>query len=77
MASIGVPPAADVSVVVVNYNTAHLLHEMWAALERARDGLNLQAIAMAGSWNVGANLAQVVVFRRGARPRAASRLWKT
>jgi polysaccharide export outer membrane protein len=25
----------------------------------------LQAIAMAGSWNVGANLAQVVVFRRG------------
>lgn len=46
MASIGVPPAADVSVVVVNYNTAHLLHEMWAALERARDGLNLQAIAI-------------------------------
>ncbi len=25
----------------------------------------LQALAMAGSWNVGANIAQVVVFRRG------------
>src|SRR5208283_2090585 len=25
----------------------------------------LQAIAMAGSWNVGANISQVVVFRRG------------
>ncbi len=25
----------------------------------------LQAVAMAGSWNVGANLSQVVVFRRG------------
>jgi polysaccharide export outer membrane protein len=25
----------------------------------------LQAIAMAGSWNVGANLRQIVVFRRG------------
>jgi len=25
----------------------------------------LQAIAMAGSWNVGANICQVVVFRRG------------
>ncbi len=25
----------------------------------------LQAIAMAGSWNVGANLSQIVVFRRG------------
>jgi polysaccharide biosynthesis/export protein len=25
----------------------------------------LQAVAMAGSWNVGANIAQVVVFRRG------------
>ncbi len=25
----------------------------------------MQAIAMAGSWNVGANLVQTVVFRRG------------
>ena len=25
----------------------------------------LQALAMAGSWNVGANISQVVVFRRG------------
>ena len=25
----------------------------------------LQAVAMAGSWNVGANISQVVVFRRG------------
>ena len=25
----------------------------------------LQALAMAGSWNVGANLSQIVVFRRG------------
>ena len=25
----------------------------------------MQAIAMAGSWNVGANLQQVVIFRRG------------
>jgi polysaccharide export outer membrane protein len=25
----------------------------------------LQSIALAGSWNVGANIAQVVVFRRG------------
>ena len=25
----------------------------------------LQAIAMAGSWNVGANISQIVVFRRG------------
>ncbi|HEY8708371.1 MAG TPA: glycosyltransferase family 2 protein [Burkholderiaceae bacterium] len=38
------PLAVDVSVVVVNYNTAHLLPEMWAALERARGGLNLQTI---------------------------------
>ena len=34
--------AADVSVVVVNYNTAHLLPEMWSALDRARGTLNLQ-----------------------------------
>lgn len=42
----GAPSAADVSVVVVNYNTAHLLPEMWAALERARGGLNLQTIVI-------------------------------
>ena len=46
MASVAVPPAADVSVVVVNYNTAHLLHEMWAALECARGDLNLQIIVI-------------------------------
>lgn len=38
--------SADISVVVVNYNTAHLLHEMWAALERARGDLNLQTIVI-------------------------------
>jgi N-acetylglucosaminyl-diphospho-decaprenol L-rhamnosyltransferase len=37
---------ADVSVVVVNYNTAHLLDEMFAALEAARGALSLQMIVV-------------------------------
>ncbi len=36
----------DLSVIVVNYNTAHLLHEMWAALDRARGSLTLQTIVI-------------------------------
>lgn len=46
MAVTVLPPTEDVSVVVVNYNTAHLLHEMWAAIEAARGCLNLQAIVV-------------------------------
>jgi N-acetylglucosaminyl-diphospho-decaprenol L-rhamnosyltransferase len=34
----------DVSVVVVNYNTGHLLEQMFAALEAARGRLHLQVI---------------------------------
>ena len=36
----------DVSVIVVNYNTAHLLHEMWASLARARGELRVQVIVV-------------------------------
>lgn len=35
---------ADLSVVVVNYNTRHLLLEMMSALHAAADGLSLQVI---------------------------------
>jgi GT2 family glycosyltransferase len=35
-----------VTVVVVNYNTAHLLPEMFAALERAAAGFDLQCIVI-------------------------------
>jgi hypothetical protein len=38
--------APDVSVVVVNYNTAHLLGRMFAALEAARGKLSLQVIVV-------------------------------
>lgn len=38
------PRPADVSVLVVNYNTAHLLDEMWRALEAARGSLDLQVV---------------------------------
>lgn len=46
MAGNETPGPVDVSVVVVNYNTAHLLHEMWSALERARGDLTLQTIVI-------------------------------
>ena len=36
----------DVSVVVVNYNTAHLLGRMFAALEAGRGNLKLQVIVV-------------------------------
>src|SRR5262245_39549820 len=36
----------DVSVVVVNYNTAHLLEELFAALEASRGTLKLQVIVV-------------------------------
>jgi N-acetylglucosaminyl-diphospho-decaprenol L-rhamnosyltransferase len=36
----------DLSVVVVNYNTRHLLPEMMAALAAAADGLSLQVIVI-------------------------------
>lgn len=39
-------PEFDVSVIVVNYNTAHLLHEMFAALDAARGPLKLQVIVI-------------------------------
>ena len=38
------PAYVDVSVVVVNYNTAHLLHEMRDALNRSQGSLTLQTI---------------------------------
>ena len=41
---IGEPP--DVTVVVVNYNTAHLLDRMFAALEAAEGDLRLQVIVV-------------------------------
>ncbi|MEP7302064.1 MAG: glycosyltransferase family 2 protein [Caldimonas sp.] len=36
----------DVSVIVVNYNTAHLLHDMWSALAAAQAGLTLEVIVV-------------------------------
>src|SRR5690348_5510406 len=36
----------DVSVIVVNYNTAHLLDRMFAALDASRGNLNLQIIVV-------------------------------
>ena len=36
----------DVSVLIVNYNTAHLLHEMWSALSASRGSLRLQTIVV-------------------------------
>jgi hypothetical protein len=36
----------DVSVIVVNYNTAHLLHDMGSALSAARAGLALEVIVV-------------------------------
>ncbi len=40
------PACVDVSVVVVNYNTAHLLHEMRDALIRSQGTLTLQTIVV-------------------------------
>jgi N-acetylglucosaminyl-diphospho-decaprenol L-rhamnosyltransferase len=37
---------ADLSVVLVSYNTAHLLQRLFAALDRAKGNLNLQIIAV-------------------------------
>jgi N-acetylglucosaminyl-diphospho-decaprenol L-rhamnosyltransferase len=39
-------PQVDVSVLVVNYNTEHLLAPMWDALTYARRALNLQVIVI-------------------------------
>jgi GT2 family glycosyltransferase len=39
-------PDPQISVVVVNYNTAHLLDEMFATLYRAAEGLHLQVIVI-------------------------------
>lgn len=38
--------ACDLSIVVVNYNTAHLLDEMFAAVEAAIGGLSVQKIVI-------------------------------
>ena len=38
--------AADVSVVIVNYNTSHLLPEMFGALAKSRADLKLQVIVI-------------------------------
>lgn len=41
-----IPPSVkpDVSIIVVNYNTAHLLHDMWHALMASQADLSLQII---------------------------------
>jgi N-acetylglucosaminyl-diphospho-decaprenol L-rhamnosyltransferase len=48
MDALPIPPIAaeapDISVVVVNYNTAHLFGELFAALEASRGALKLQVI---------------------------------
>jgi len=50
MDALSVPPiaaeASDISVVVINYNTAHLFGEFFAALEAARGALKLQVIVV-------------------------------
>lgn len=42
------PPSndVDVSILVVNYNTAHLLREMWGALKASQGSLKLQTIVV-------------------------------
>jgi N-acetylglucosaminyl-diphospho-decaprenol L-rhamnosyltransferase len=42
----GANSAIDVSVLIVNYNTVHLLKEMWDALMLSKGGLNLQTIVV-------------------------------
>lgn len=39
-------PQIDLSIVVVNYNTSHLLDELFASIERATHGLSLQLIVV-------------------------------
>ncbi len=39
-------PPQDVSVIVVNFNTAHLLDRMFAALEAGRGELKVQVIVV-------------------------------
>src|SRR5262245_42461681 len=39
-------PVPDVTVIVVNYNTAHLLGQMFAALEASRGSLRFQVIVV-------------------------------
>ena len=58
---------ADVTVVVVNYNTAHLLYRMFAALEAAKAGLTLQVIVVdnASPRRLRGNSAHAI-SRRGA-----------
>ena len=36
----------DVTVIVVNYNTAHLLDRMFAAIDAARGNLSIQIIVV-------------------------------
>jgi GT2 family glycosyltransferase len=47
---VSIPPMAadapDVSVLVVNYNTAHLLGELFSALDASRGGLRVQVIVV-------------------------------
>jgi GT2 family glycosyltransferase len=38
--------AVDVSVLIVNYNTSHLLKELWDALMRSKGALSLQTIVV-------------------------------
>jgi N-acetylglucosaminyl-diphospho-decaprenol L-rhamnosyltransferase len=50
MGALPTPPAVaeppDVSVVVVNYNTAHLFGELFAGLDASRGALKLQVIVV-------------------------------
>ena len=39
-------PQIDLSIVVVNYNTSHLLDELFASIARATQGLSLQLIVV-------------------------------
>jgi hypothetical protein len=39
-------PKIDLSIVVVNYNTCHLLAELFASIDRAMQGLSLQVIVV-------------------------------
>jgi hypothetical protein len=57
--------AVDVSVVVVNYNTAHLLPRMFAAIEAARGSLRLQVIVVDN-----ASRDDSVGYLRSAQPEA-------
>lgn len=41
---VGQSPRPDVSVVIVNYNTAHLLVDMWSALMASKSNLSLEIV---------------------------------